>query len=190
MQDSAIEAAELVSYEVRAQSLDYCRLDWTSDHKQDPTDQTSPSPESLGMFQTLSVNLMSVCQHLRPEVSARVINHLTELLTDFFLFDMILQNEFSWSGATCLKTDINMGLLPILRQFSPDLSQARKINDALFLLADLPAPTALLLKDSLLEYHDIKEAKELLQEHEVEMLSASMAAKVLDKRIDLRQMLI
>ena len=71
---STDHAAELILYEVKAQSLRYrSNVSWAeSDAEEKLRPKDDLSPEALGMFQSLSANLTSFCQRLRPSLVAQV----------------------------------------------------------------------------------------------------------------------
>lgn len=78
MKDSTDHAAELILYEVKAQSLSYRRhVPWAEEGEAEQGDEEvllreDPSVELLGMLQSLSANLTSFCQRLKPSLVDKV----------------------------------------------------------------------------------------------------------------------
>ncbi len=194
VRESTDQAAEIILYEVKAQSLSYRRhVSWTEIPKGDGIDLGQrlldvPSPEFLGMLQSLATNLTSFCQRLKPPLVAQVVERVSWLLSEFLLEEVILANDLSPAGIQRLQRDVRVGVRPILGQFGHAApAHTTRLQEAMELLT-APAGSALLLMEALRETVDVAEARDILREHGVRQLSGSMAEAVLARRTDVADM--
>ncbi len=195
VKDSTDYAAELILYEVKAQSLRYRRsVSWSEPCEEEALrPQDEPSLEALGMFQSLSANLTSFCQRLRPSLIAQVTQRVSWLLSEFLLEEVVLVHDFSPAGARRLSRDVKAGIEPILAQVGSATSvsatslKASRLSEATSLLCS-PAGNAMLLLEALEEEVAIDQAKDILREHGISRLSGTMAKAVLMRRTDVAEM--
>lgn len=142
----------------KARGRSYCKdIRWFS-YTNSLTTETDPSmripelsTESLGIFQVLACSLEMVGKTLNPKLLGRVVKRVSELMDEFFILDVILENDFSPDGCKQMEVDVNRGLRAIFNQypaFDPKPKDYWQLPQVIRLL-NLERANALLLLDTL-----------------------------------------
>jgi len=180
-----------IFYEVKSRSKCYRReIRWFS-YQMPCLERPEPSPECYGMFQVLSTSLEYVAKILNADLMNAVTCKVCDKLDDFFICDVILENQFSYpDGCTQISVDIGSGLRAIFDQYSQRLDHKRsklyhQVQQVCKLLT-LARASAILLRDSLQDERQKSNHKEILEEFAIDALTGQQAVKILDRRVDLQ----
>ena len=171
-------------HEVKSRSKMYREIKWFS--------MTSygvdPCSESLPMFQMLASQVDFIEKRLISNLSGQVITLVCENISNFYIRDIILVNQFNEEGCDQIKTDVERGVNAIFSQHVLDESKLEsyiQLKEVISLL-NLKQANALLLMESLGDAKQAKNHKEILAEIGLNSLDSDQALKILRRRVDMK----
>jgi len=180
--------AEHIHCEVKTRSKMYKEIKWFSYNRQVEAD---PCAESLPMFQSLASQSDFVDKRLINNLSSQIVTQVCEHMSDFYIHDLILVNQFSPQGCEQVQIDIEKGMNAIFSQHVMMINDDSKL-DAYFKLKDvinvlvMKQANALLLMESLNDTKQEANFKDILLDVGVSYLDSEQTLKILSRRVDMK----
>jgi len=184
VQDLIKNMSEHMFQEVKSRSKIYKDIKWFSYN----VEMLDPCPESLPMFQILASQTDFVDRLLLSNLTNQVVTKVCEKMSEFFIIDIILTNQFSVIGCQQLKIDVEKGMSAIFVQFSIDETKLEahfQLQDVIKLL-NMKQANAILLNQSLNDPQQFSTSKDILSDVGIQYLDGEQAVKILNRRIDLQ----
>ena len=184
VQDLIKNMSEHMFQEVKSRSKIYKDIKWFSYN----VEMLDPCPESLPMFQILASQTDFVDRLLLSNLTNQVVTKVCEKMSEFFIIDIILTNQFSVIGCQQLKIDVEKGMAAIFVQFSIDETKLEahfQLQDVIKLL-NMKQANAILLNQSLNDPQQFSTSKDILSDVGIQYLDGEQAVKILNRRIDLQ----
>ena len=91
--------------------------------------EADPCAESLPMFQSLASQSDFVDKRLINNLSSQIVTQVCEHMSDFYIHDLILVNQFSPQGCEQVQIDIEKGMNAIFSQHVMMTNDDSKLGD-------------------------------------------------------------
>ena len=91
--------------------------------------EADPCAESLPMFQSLASQSDFVDKRLINNLSSQIVTQVCEHMSDFYIHDLILVNQFSPQGCEQVQIDIEKGMNAIFSQHVMMINDDSKLGD-------------------------------------------------------------
>ena len=179
--------ADHIYYEVETRSKLYKDIKWFSYNR---VVELDPCAESLPMFQSLASQADFVDKRLINKLSSQIITQVCERMSDFYIHEIVLVNQFSPQGCHQVQIDIEKGMSAIFSQHvlheDVKLDAYFKLKDVISILV-MKQANALLLMESLNDNaNQTVNDKDILMDVGLTYLDREQTLKIIARRVDMK----